>query len=119
MVPTVDRAKATVMTKVKFDDIDPRILPEMSAKVSFLSQDVTPDQQKPVVAVNPDAIVQRDGRSVMFVVRDGHAVAVPVTPGIKIGDTTAITGDIKAGEKAVAKPPASLASGALVKTATK
>jgi HlyD family secretion protein len=119
MVPTVDRAKATVMTKVKFDDIDPRILPEMSAKVSFLSQDVTPDQQKPVVAVNPDAIVQRDGRSVMFVVRDGHAVAVPVTPGIKIGDTTAITGDIQAGEKAVAKPASSLASGALVKTATK
>ena len=43
MVPTVDRAKATVMTKVRFDAIDPRILPEMSAKVSFLSQDVTPD----------------------------------------------------------------------------
>ena len=39
MVPTVDRAKATVMTKVRFDAIDPRMLPEMSAKVSFLSQD--------------------------------------------------------------------------------
>ena len=41
MVPTIDRAKATVMTKVKFDEIDPRMLPEMSAKVSFLTQDVT------------------------------------------------------------------------------
>ena len=41
MVPTVDRAKATVMTKVQFEAIDPRVLPEMSAKVSFLSQDVT------------------------------------------------------------------------------
>ena len=41
MVPTVDRAKATVMTKVRFDAIDPRVLPEMSAKVSFLSQEVT------------------------------------------------------------------------------
>ena len=57
MVPTVDRAKATVMTKVRFDEIDPRILPEMSAKVSFLSQDVTPEQQKPLVAVQADAIV--------------------------------------------------------------
>ena len=57
MVPTVDRAKATVMTKVKFDEIDPRILPEMSAKVSFLSQEVTPEQQKPLVAVSPDAFV--------------------------------------------------------------
>ena len=52
MVPTVDRAKATVMTKVQFDVIDPRVLPEMSAKVSFLSQDVTPEQQKPLTAVD-------------------------------------------------------------------
>ena len=119
MVPTVDRAKATVMTKVAFDAIDPRILPEMSAKVSFLSQEVAPEQQKPVVAVNPDAIVQRNGRSVVFVMRDGRVVAVPVTPGLKIGDTTAIAGDLKAGEKAVSKPASSLATGALVKTAEK
>ena len=119
IVPTVDRAKATVMTKVKFDAIDPRILPEMSAKVSFLSQEVTAEQQKPLVAVNPDAIVQRDGRTVVFVVRDGHAVAVPVTPGAKLGDATAITGDVKAGEKAVAKPAPSLASGMAVSTAAK
>jgi HlyD family secretion protein len=119
MVPTVDRAKATVMTKVAFDAIDPRILPEMSAKVSFLSQEVAPEQQKPVIAVNPDAIVQRDGRSVVFVMRDGRAVAVPVTPGLKIGDATAIAGDVKAGDKAVAKPAPSLATGALVKTAEK
>jgi RND family efflux transporter MFP subunit len=119
MVPTIDRAKATVMTKVKFDEIDPRILPEMSAKVSFLTQDVTAEQQKPLVAVNTDAIVQRDGRTVVFVVRDGKAVAVPVTPGIKIGDVTAITGALKSGERAVANPPPALASDALVKTATK
>ena len=119
MVPTIDRAKATVMTKVKFDEIDPRILPEMSAKVSFLSQDVTAEQQKPLVAVNADAIVQRDGRTVIFVVRDGKAVAVPVTPGIKIGDATAIAGAVKSGEKAVANPPPTLVNDALVKVATK
>jgi HlyD family secretion protein len=119
MVPTVDRAKATVMTKVKFDVIDPRILPEMSAKVSFLSQEVTPEQQKPLVAVDAGAIAERDGHSVVFVIRDGHAVAVPVTPGVKIGSTTAISGDVKPGEKAVEKPAPSLASGTLVKTASK
>ena len=119
MVPTVDRAKATVMTKVRFDEIDPRVLPEMSAKVSFLSQEVTPEQQKPLLAVSPDAIVQRDGHSLVYVVRDGHAVAVPVTTGVKVGDVTAISGDVKSGEKAVAKPGPSLASGALVKTAAK
>ncbi len=119
MVPTVDRAKATVMTKVKFDEIDPRILPEMSAKVSFLSQDVTAEEQKPLVAVNRDAIVQRAGHDVVFVMRDGRAVAAPVTPGMKIGDTTAIRGDVKVGEKAISNPAPSLASGTLIKAAAK
>ncbi|MCC6193552.1 MAG: efflux RND transporter periplasmic adaptor subunit [Burkholderiales bacterium] len=119
MVPTVDRAKATVMTKVRFDEIDPRVLPEMSAKVSFLSQEVTPEQQKPLVAVNADAFAQRDGRTVVFVVRDGKAVAVPVTPGVRIGDVTAITGAVKTGERAVAKPTATLADGAPVKVESK
>ena len=119
MVPTVDRAKATVMTKVSFDDIDPRVLPEMSAKVSLLSQEVTPAEQKPLLAVNRDAIVERDGRAVVLVVRDGRATVVPVTLGAKVGDMTAIAGDLKSGDKVVLKPPASLANGALVKTAAK
>jgi len=119
MVPTVDRAKATVMTKVKFDRIDPRVLPEMSAKVSFLSRDVAPSEQKPLVAVAADAVAQHEGRSVVFVVRDGAAVAVPVTTGQRLGDLVAIAGDVKSGEKAVAKPPADLTSGTRVKVATK
>ncbi len=119
MVPTVDRAKATVMTKVRFDRIDPRILPEMSAKVSFLSQEVTPDQQKPLLAVNPDALASRDGRTVVFAVKDGAAIEVPVTPGARIGDLTAIAGNVKSGDKVVLRPGADLKSGALVKIATK
>ena len=119
MVPTVDRAKATVMTKVRFEAIDPRVLPEMSAKVSFLSQEVTPEQQKPLTAVSSDAFAQRDGRTVVFAIRDGKAAAVPVTPGAKVGDLTAITGDLKPGDKAVLRPDEKLAAGALVKVATK
>jgi RND family efflux transporter MFP subunit len=118
-VPTVDRAKATVMTKVKFDAIDPRILPEMSAKVSFLSQEVTPEQQRPLLAVSLDAFARRDGGTVVFVVRDGKAIAVPVTPGAAIGDVTAITGAVKPGEKAVLRPEAQLASEMLVKVEAK
>ena len=119
MVPTVDRAKATVMTKVQFDAIDPRILPEMSAKVSFLSQEVTPAQQQPRLAVSPDAIVTRGGSDALFAVRDGKAVEVRVVRGEKIGDLVAITGDVRSGEKAVLKPPADLQSGALLKVAQK
>jgi len=115
MVPTVDRAKATVMTKVRFDAIDPRVLPEMSAKVSFLSQEITPEQQKPLLAVNPDALAKRDGGTVVFVVKNDVATAVAVTPGIKIGDVVSIQGDVKSGDKVVVKPPESLVSGARVR----
>ena len=119
MVPTVDRAKATVMTKVRFDDLDPRILPEMSAKVAFLTQEVTPEQQRPLTAVSPDAIVQRDGRTVIFVVRNDRAVAVAVTPGPKVGELTSIGGEAKSGDKAVSKPSPELADGTPVKVAQK
>ncbi len=119
MVPTVDRAKATVMTKVQFDAIDPRILPEMSAKVSFLSQEVTPAQQQPRLAVSPDAIITRGGADVLFAIRDGKAVEVRVARAEKIGDLVAIAGDVRSGEKAVLKPPADLQSGALLKVAQK
>jgi hypothetical protein len=50
-------------------------------------------------------------------VRDGKAAAVPVTPGQKIGDLTAITGEVRSGERAVSKPDAGLVAGALVKPA--
>jgi RND family efflux transporter MFP subunit len=119
IVPTVDRAKATVMTKVRFEAIDPRVLPEMAAKVSFLSQPVTAEQQKPLTAVNAEALTQREGRSVVFVVRDNVAVPVPVTPGSKIGDVTAVTGELKTGEKAVLAPPPDLKPGTQVRVAAK
>ena len=119
MVPTVDRAKATVMTKVQFDAIDPRILPEMSAKVSFLSQEVTAGDQRPRLAVSPDALVSRGAADFLYAVRDGKAVEVRVVRGEKIGDVVAITGEVRSGEKAVLKPSADLQSGALVKVAQK
>jgi len=119
MVPTVDRAKATVMTKVQFDAIDPRILPEMSAKVSFLSQEVTADEQKPLLAVHPDAIAARESGPVLFAIRDGKAAEVRISRGASIGDLVAITGEVRTGEKVVLKPSADLKPGALLKVAQK
>ena len=119
MVPTVDRAKATVMTKVQFEKIDPRVLPEMSAKVAFLSREVSAADQQPLTAVNGDAIVTRGDRAVVFAVRNDHAVEIPVRTGDKIGDLTAITGEVKPGERVVLKPGDDVANGALVKVASK
>ena len=113
IVPTVDRSKASVMTKVRFIDRDPRVLPEMSAKVAFLSAAVAPDQRKPLTVVHPDAIVQRDGKPTVFVVTDGVAKAVTVTVGHKIGDLVEVSG-VKPEDKVVVKPTDRLHDGSHV-----
>jgi HlyD family secretion protein len=115
IVPTVDRAKATVMTKIRFEALDARILPEMSAKVSFLSRPATPEDQQPVTAVNPKAIAQRDGQAVVFRLAGTTVQAVPVGLGRKIGDLQEVTGStLKAGERVVLSPADTLKAGAPV-----
>ena len=115
IVPTVDRAKATVMTKIRFEALDARILPEMSAKVSFLSRPATAEDQLPVIAVNPKAIAQRDGKPVVFRLSGETVQAVPVTLGRKIGDLQELTGSaLKSGERVVLSPADALKAGARV-----
>jgi HlyD family secretion protein len=120
IVPTVDRAKATVMTKVRFEKLDPRILPEMSAKVVFLSQPATDADQRPVTAVNPKTVVERDGRKVVMRITGETVEAVPVAPGRVLGDALEIPGAaLKPGDRLVLSPDARLATGAKVTVAGK
>ncbi len=124
MVPTVDRAKATVTTKVKFDQLNDRILPDMSAKVSFLSKKVDESANKPTIAVSPDAVVTRDGKTVVYRMKtDGDktvAEAVVVTAGAKSADAIEITsGNLKSGEKIIVKPGEKIANGTVVVVQTK
>lgn len=112
IVPSVDRAKATV--KVHFDAIDQRVLPDVSAKVLFLSQPITAEQQLPLTAVSPRALTKRGGRTVLYVVREDKAVEVVVTPGRKLGELTAFAGEAKSGDMAVLDPRAELKPGALI-----
>ena len=115
IVPTVDRAKATVMTKIRFEKLDPRILPEMSAKVSFLSRPATAEDQKPVIAINPKALATRDGKTVVLRLTGDTVEAVAVTAGRKIGDLQELTGGtLKSGERLVLNPDDKLAAGARV-----
>jgi len=124
IVPTVDRAKATVITKVQFEGkLDPRILPEMSAKVAFLSQAPTEAEQQPVLAVNPKALLERDGKSYLFrLKREGEKElleAVEVKKGRMLGDVLEVSGAIKSGERLVLAPTDKLKDGAQVKLAAK
>ncbi len=117
IVPAVDRSKATV--NVHFDAIDQRVLPEMSARVSFLSQPVTAEQLLPLTAVNAGALTQRDGRTVLYVIRDDKAAEVTVKPGRKLGELTVFTGDARNGERSVLEPSRDLKAGALIRPVTK
>jgi RND family efflux transporter MFP subunit len=121
IVPTVDRAKATVMTKVRFEKLDPRVLPEMSAKVSFLSQSPGDAEQRPVTAVNPRTITQRDGRPVVFRIGASDRLEqVPVQPGRRLGDVVEVAaGPLQRGERLVLEPAATLQAGDAVTVAAK
>jgi len=115
IVPTVDRAKATVMTKIRFEVIDARVLPEMSAKVIFLSQAPVPGDERPVTAVSPKVLAERDGRKLVFRIDGERVRALPVSIGRTLGDVVEITGDaLKPGERLVLSPSADLADGARI-----
>lgn len=122
IVPTVDRAKATVMTKVKFESLGPGILPEMSAKVLFLKQRPTDEEMKPVLAVPAKAVV--DGK-VWKLVTQGDTTrvqAVAVQPGRALGEAVEVTpaagAQLASGDRLVAAPQG-LKDGQAVKVSTK
>lgn len=122
IVPTVDRAKATVMTKVKFETLSDRILPEMSAKVLFLSQRPTDAEQQPVLAVPAKALV--DG-TVWKLVTEGDRTrvqAVAVKAGRKLAEAVEVTpaagAQLASGDRLVAAPQG-LKDGQAVKVSAK
>ncbi|MEN6615718.1 MAG: efflux RND transporter periplasmic adaptor subunit, partial [Syntrophorhabdus sp.] len=98
IVPTADRTKATVMVKVSFNKIDSRVLPEMSAKVAFLSREMSESEKKPGTAVNTRAIIQKNGGKYVYIIRQGRAVLTQVTTGEVFGDMTELTSTVTSGE---------------------
>jgi RND family efflux transporter MFP subunit len=111
MVPTVDRAKATVTVKVRFIDKDPRVLPEMSAKVAFLAQELPPELRTRRTVIDPGAIVERNGRRVVYVVREAHAIETAIEVGDKLGDWLEVVKGVQPGDKVVANPSEKLNDG--------
>lgn len=113
MVPTIDRSKATLLVKVRFSEHDPRVLPDMSAKVAFLSKAVPPEDRQPVTTVQAAAITTRDGKAVVFQLDGDKVKQVAITQGRKLGELVEVKG-VKAGDKVVLTPDAKLQDGAAV-----
>jgi RND family efflux transporter MFP subunit len=119
IVPTADRSKATVLVKIRFVDMDSRILPEMSAKVAFLEREVKSEEKKPLTAINHAAVVTSDGKNHVFVVAGERVVETPVTLGGRIGDMVEVKSGLKAGDRIAIKPLDKLKDGTKIKSAEK
>jgi RND family efflux transporter MFP subunit len=119
IVPTADKSKATVKVRVAFEKLDPRILPDMGVRVSFLQDSAGQSAGAPsslpagTVWVPVSAVVQRDGHPVVFLVQGDKAHAAAVTTGETQGDLRAIQG-IAGGAAVVRSPPARLGDGARI-----
>ena len=118
IVPTADRSKASVMVKVRFLQPDPRILPEMSAKVAFLSRPVNQEEERARTAVHRLALAERGRTRSLFVVQDDRVKETAVQTGEAFGDMVEILGGAKAGDRVVLKPNR-LKDGARIKIAEK
>ena len=121
IVPTADRQKATVLVKVAFDKLDPRVLPEMGVKVTFLADTPRDHGGEPsaaaaaTVSIPRAAVREVEGRAVVFVVEDGRAAMRGVSPRPFTGDRVAVSGGLTPGEMVVVEAPPTLADKVRVK----
>ncbi len=116
VIPTADRQKATVKVRLTFDQLDPRILPDMGVKVAFRETAVVDETSAPPQSLVPrPAIRDRDGQPIVFVVADETLDRRAVTVGKTTGTDVEILAGVAAGETVVVGGPDDLEQGEKVK----
>jgi HlyD family secretion protein len=118
VIPTADRTKATVQVKVTILDKDAQLRPEMSAKVQFLEpkqQTTSTSVAAPVVTVPAGAVVQRDGKPVVFEVAGGHARQLGIVAGPERQGQVVVKEGLRGTETLVVRPPDTLKDGDAVR----
>jgi RND family efflux transporter MFP subunit len=114
-IPSADRQKATVLVRIGFMDLDPRILPDMGVKVTFLreSEDAAPTERP--VALVPKAAIRTEGtQSYVFVVVNDRVDRRAIKTGGADGERVEVIAGLNAGERVVISPPPELSAGTLV-----
>ncbi|MCW9095996.1 MAG: efflux RND transporter periplasmic adaptor subunit [Ignavibacteriaceae bacterium] len=102
IVPTADRSKATVLVKVGFKNYDSRVLPEMSAKVSFLSEKNNDEEnQSPVITIPLSAVDELNGKKIVYVVNDNKAVQKEISTGRLLGNYVEVVSGLKEGDEII------------------
>lgn len=116
IIPTADRQKSTVRVRVGFDRLDPRILPQMAVKVAFQEKagGAAAAGVSRGVIVPRNAVTSRQGRDVVFVVRNGQAERRAVTVANTLDASALLTAGVSAGERVALDPAIELSDGARV-----
>ena len=115
MIPSADRQKATVLVRIAFLELDPRILPDMGVKVTFLRENEDTAPAARPVTLAPKAAIKTDGKqSYVFVVVNDRADRRAITTGGTDGERVEVIAGLNPGDRVVVSPPTGLSAGALV-----
>jgi RND family efflux transporter MFP subunit len=116
VIPTADRQKATVKVRISFLKLDPRILPDMGVKVTFLGD--APEKKKdgvsPAALIPSDALRDDNGKKIVFLLKGDHVERRAVSVGATRGLDAEIIAGLSAGDNVVVKGPADLKDGQAV-----
>ena len=118
-IPSADRQKATVKVRIGFNELDPRILPDMGVKVSFLRDEEAPSASStpaaPRMVVPKSAVRTMDGRTVVFVAKEDHVERRAITVASENGGEVDVLSGLTAGERVVLDAPAAMKDGDKIK----
>ncbi|MGH8028972.1 MAG: efflux RND transporter periplasmic adaptor subunit [Arenimonas sp.] len=120
IIPTADRAKATVKVRIALNSRDPRIVPDMGVRVSFLEPHKAADANAPVaprVSIPATAVRQDGTQDIVFVLVDERVERRAVRLGNQQGDHQLVLAGVSAGEAVIVQPPAGLRDGDKVRVA--
>jgi RND family efflux transporter MFP subunit len=115
-IPSADRQKATVLVRIGFDALDPRILPDMGVKVTFLREaGAAPDPAARPTALVPKAALRPDGdQTYVFLITGGVVERRAVQTGGVDGDRVEVIAGLNPGDRVVISPPPTLTDGAMI-----
>jgi RND family efflux transporter MFP subunit len=113
IIPSADRQKATVKVRISFLKLDPRILPDMGVKVTFLGEERKKQTGAAAAAIliPQTAVVDDNGKTVVFLVRNDKAERRAVTVGNSRGSDREVIAGVSIGDTLITKPPANLRDG--------
>jgi len=111
IIPTADRQKATVKVRIAFAALDPRILPDMGVKVSFLSGEKSVQDSQVRTLIPRQALREIEGKQVVFQYREGRLALRTVTVGSKQASEVEVLEGISPGDTVVVSGPANLKDG--------